>query len=125
MPATAGAAGDLVEPACVSVDLVDENHSLRLAIRRLATDRRLREALGRRARRLWTERFTLDRMISGYRSLIEKALALPGAGCTMRSHLPLHLVSDGTEHATAVLRSMGLSESQIARVWTPVDAEQS
>lgn len=105
------------EPACVSIDIVDEDHSLRLAMRRLATDARLRAALGRNARKLWMERFTLDRMVAGYRSAIEAAGAVPPADSATSTRLPGHFFTDGTEHAAGLLRQMELPESRISEIW--------
>lgn len=106
-----------VDPVCVSIDILDEDHSLRLAMRRLATDARLRAALGRRARGLWTERFTLDRMVTGYRDAIETACAAPLPAAALRARWPGHFLTDGTEHAASLLRKMELSESRIAEIW--------
>ena len=106
-----------VEPACVSIDIVDEDHSLRLAMRRLAIDARLRAALGHSARKLWTERFTLDRMVSGYRDVIETACAAPLPDVATRSRLPAHFSMDGTEHAARLIRQMGLPDSRVTELW--------
>ena len=105
------------DPVCVSIDILDEDHSLRLAMRRLATDARLRAALGRRARGLWMERFTLDRMVTGYRDAIETACAAPLPDAALRARWPAHFLTDGTEHAASLLRQMELSESRIAEIW--------
>ena len=50
----------------MSIDILDEDHSLKLAIRRLATDEKLRVMLGSNARALWSERFRLEGMVAGY-----------------------------------------------------------
>ena len=105
------------EPACVSIDILDEDHSLRLAMRRLAADARLRVELGQGARTLWMERFTLDNMVSGYREAIEAACAAPLPDSARRSSLPGHFLTDGTEHAARLLRRMGLPESRISQIW--------
>ena len=106
-----------VDAVCVSIDIVDEDHSLRLAMRRLATDARLRAALGRRARGLWMERFTLERMVIGYRNVIETACAAPLPDAALRARWPEHFLTDGTEHATSLLRHLELSELRIAEIW--------
>jgi hypothetical protein len=117
-PDEEGSSDDPVEPVSVSIDLLDEEQSLKLAIHRLATNARLRERLGRRARRLWTERFTLDQMVSSYLDVLDKACAAPPADAIERSHLPPHFLTDGTERATRMLRLMGMSEPRIAAIWT-------
>jgi len=108
------------EPACVSVDILDEDHSLVLAMRRLAADHRLRATLGQSARKLWLERFTLERMVSGYRDAIEAACAAPLPGSATRIRLPGHFLTDGTEHTAQLLREMGLPDSRIAEIWQSV-----
>jgi len=105
------------EPSCVSVDLMDEEHSLHLAMQRLATDARLRSRLSRRAHELWQERFTLDGMAARYRALIEQAIAAPMPGAAALAGLPAHFRTDGTEGASARLREAGLTEAAIAAVW--------
>jgi glycosyltransferase involved in cell wall biosynthesis len=105
------ASADAAKPACVSIDIVDENHSLALAMHRLAADSRLRAALGSAARQLWSERFTLEGMVDGYRRVIDEAVGLP-TPVPSRS-LPAHLLSDGTAHAAALLQGMGLPETNL------------
>ncbi len=106
------------EPVCISLDILDEEHSLRLAMQRLAADPRLRARLGREARDVWARRFTLDRMVAGYRDLLETALSTP-LPAAPRPDLPAHFRADGTEHAAELLREAGLSDVNIAELWTP------
>ena len=65
--------GNQIRPACVCIDTLDEDHSLTLAVRRLATDPELRRELGRGGRALWESSFTLDQMVDGYERVLEKA----------------------------------------------------
>jgi glycosyltransferase involved in cell wall biosynthesis len=106
-----------VDPVCVSIDIMDEDHSLRLAMRRLATDAGLRSVLSRAARDLWETRFTLERMMSGYLTAIDAACAAPLPDAATREGLPRHFFADGTAGATELLREMGVPESRIARIW--------
>ena len=53
------------KPVGVSIDILDEDHSLTLAMRRLATDEGLRARLGANARELWQRRFRLEAMAAG------------------------------------------------------------
>jgi hypothetical protein len=87
-------------------------------MRRLAMDARLRESLGQNARRLWRERFTLERMVSGYRAAIEAALAAPLPRAVLRAEWPAHLLRNGTEFATTLMSQMDLPESRISRIWS-------
>jgi glycosyltransferase involved in cell wall biosynthesis len=102
--------------ACVAIDLLDEEHSLRLAIQRLATDTRLRERIGTEARALWERRFTLERMQAAYVDLIEAAMQTP-IGPAPRPDLPAHFRRDGTEHAARLLEDIGLGDDRIAQLW--------
>jgi hypothetical protein len=96
-----------VGPIGVSIDIRDEDHSLRLAMRRLATDARLRATLGGNARALWAERFNLDQMAAGYERSIAAALAAAPPDGLSRAMLPEHLRSTGIEHAQRLLRDAG------------------
>ena len=106
-PTGRDASGHVVRAACISIDILDEDHSLGLAVRRIAKDRDLRETLGGTARQLWRDRFTLDRMASGYERTMERACdTAPDA--PRRGELPPHLLCDGTEHASALLEEFDL-----------------
>jgi glycosyltransferase involved in cell wall biosynthesis len=109
-----------VGPAGVSIDILDEDHSLQLAMRRLATDAGLRATLSDNARTLWRERFDLDRMVSAYRDVISRALSSPSPHGLTRPPLPVHLLQDGTEHAERLLREAGLSGAVRSDLWTGV-----
>ena len=98
------------EPVGVSIDILDEGHSLKLAMRRLATDGKLRTALGSNARALWAERFSMERMIAGYRRAIGIALDAGNAGSATEPSWPRHLRSTGAEHAEALVREILASE---------------
>ena len=98
----------LAGPVGVSIDILDEDHSLKLALRRLATDEALRASLGRNASVLWSQRFRIEQMASGYRGIIERALAAPPRDPSGRTDLPGHLRANGTEHARQLLRDAGL-----------------
>jgi glycosyltransferase involved in cell wall biosynthesis len=100
------------DPVGFSVDIVDEKHSLGLAMRRLAEDAPMRLDLGNNARALWNERFRLDQMADGYRAAIDVALSsLPNE--TTRSLLPAHLLARGTEYVTRLLSAAGFPPSLI------------
>jgi glycosyltransferase involved in cell wall biosynthesis len=102
-------------PACVSIDIIDEDHSLGLAMRRLAVDARLRATLAQGARVLWAARFSLDRMVAGYLDIIERACALPFPD--LRTALPAHLSTNGTERAADLLEQVGVPRSRLADIW--------
>ena len=53
-------------PVCVAIEILDEDHSLRLAMRRLATDADLRASLGRAGQPYWQREHSLDAMVEDY-----------------------------------------------------------
>jgi glycosyltransferase involved in cell wall biosynthesis len=106
-----------VDPAAVAIDILDEDHSLSLAMRRLAADPALRTTLGRHARALWASRFTLERMAAGYRQAIDEALATPVPDRSAHSGLPPHLVANGMELAASLMRAMHLPAARVASLW--------
>ena len=97
-------------PVGVSIDILDEDHSLKIAIRRLATDENLRTSLGFNARALWSERFSLERMVAGYQSAIASAIQTTTTDAEIHAALPLHLRSSGAEHAESLAREILGSE---------------
>ena len=67
-------------PICVAIDILDEDHSLRLAMRRLAADAALRDALGRAARDWWARDHSVEAMADDYERVMREAAgaARPG-----------------------------------------------
>jgi len=81
----------------VAIDILDEDHSLGLAMRRLAIDAALRERLGREARRYWEREHTVPQMIDGYERLIAAAMNEPIAAIetpVYEAHRPMRLMHD-------------------------------
>ena len=97
---------DRCRPVGVSIDILDEGHSLKLAIRRLATDEKLRVVLGSNARALWSERFRLEDMVAGYQRLVAQLLQAPPADANRLKTLPIHLRASGAEHAESLVREI-------------------
>jgi hypothetical protein len=91
----------------VSIDILDEDHSLALALRRLALDATLRAALGREARAWWSAHHTLGHMADDYRRVISQALARSAPA--VRPQWPAHLLDDGSQRARTVAREFGVS----------------
>ena len=87
--------------------MVDEDHSLKLALRRLAVDPQLRSRLGANATELWTSRFSADRMVSVMEGAVTRALAVPPEEVS-RPDFPPHLLADGTDVTRSTLESLGL-----------------
>jgi hypothetical protein len=88
----------------VAVDILDEDHSLRLAMRRLGGDASLREQLGREARRFWEREHTVERMANDYAHAIDAAIAEP-VGAIEVSASATH---DVAAHARGLMAPFGL-----------------
>ena len=100
-----GLSGDA--PIVVSVDLRDEEHSLMLAIRGLATDQTMREQLGGAARTWWRAHGTVAHAADAWQPILLEAISLvPPA---RPADWPAHLTADGTEGARAILGEFGES----------------
>ena len=76
------------EPACVGIDILDEGHSLALAMERLATDTRLRRRLGLAARAHWERSHTLACMAEDYARVLGRALVAPGCSSARAAGAP-------------------------------------
>ena len=73
------------EPVTVRIDILDEDHSLRLAMRRLATDATLRERLARAGRAWWDAQHAHAAMLADYERVITRALTTTAGPCR---HVP-------------------------------------
>ena len=93
-------------PVTIAIDILDEGHSLRLAMRRLATDGQLRSSLGASARSYWDREHSLPRMLEDYRRVISEAAAAPPP----KPELPAHLVNDGDQKLQELLRPFAITE---------------
>lgn len=91
-------------PVTVAIDLQDETHSLFLAMRRLAQDSALRDAIGTAARAYWKQEHAPEVMVEDYRRLLPAAAAAP---VPVRDALPGHLRQDGSRRLTALLEPFG------------------
>jgi glycosyltransferase involved in cell wall biosynthesis len=78
-------------PICVAIDILDEDHSLRLAMRRLASDAELRAALGRAARVWWMREHSVGVMVDDYVRAMARAVERPAPSV----ELPIHLRDEG------------------------------
>lgn len=83
------------EPICVALDILDEEHSLGLAMARLARDGALRASLGAAARRYWEREHTVTRMADDYARLIMLAIERPANA----SQLPASALPDPCQPA--------------------------
>ncbi len=94
-------------PCTVAIDIIDEDHSLRLAMRRLATDAGLRRELGRAGRAYWTAHHSVERMAGDYHRILERAAAI-AAGSRSSGWLPDHLLDAGDRTLHGIMREVGL-----------------
>ena len=91
-------------PIAVSVDVMDEDHSLTLALKRLIADQTLRARLGAAAEAYWRANHTVEHMVEDYERLLS-APAPSGLATGRATGLPPHLRRDGLEHARSLLAS--------------------
>jgi len=96
---------DGAAPVTVAIDILDEDHSLRLAMRRLAADDDLRTALGRAAREFWIRAHSPTVMLDDYRRVLAEAAATPPPS----PPLPAHLTGDGSRLMTRILGEFGVT----------------
>ncbi len=93
-------------PVCVAIDILDEDHSLRLAMRRLASDAALRDALGRAARAWWAREHSLEAMVEDYERVLCDAAARPVPDV----NLPSHMRNPGDRTLRALLTPFGIQD---------------
>jgi glycosyltransferase involved in cell wall biosynthesis len=94
------------EPIAVSVDPLDEDHSLQLALERLVDDRALRDRLGRAARAWWHAHHQLETMADAYLDAMRTASRAP----VPNPPLPAHLLADGTTTMREIGEAFGVSD---------------
>ena len=93
------------KPVCIAIDILDEDHSLRLAMRRLATDAALRERLGHAAREWWEREHTIEAMVDDYERVMREAIARPAPDVA----LPGHMRDAGDRKMRALLEPFGVT----------------
>jgi len=92
-------------PIVVSIDARDEEHSLALALRRLAVDAQLRTSLGAAGHHWWRQHATLEHAVRAWRSLLAEAVTVTPP--PRPPNWPRHLTADGTERARDLLAEFG------------------
>ena len=96
--------GEERAPVAVSIDLLDEEHSLQLAMERLATDASLRRRLGDAARTWWHTHHQLGPMADAYVRFVTAALETPAPDVVV----PAHLKDDGSRLAKRLATDLGV-----------------
>jgi glycosyltransferase involved in cell wall biosynthesis len=99
-----GEDGAGADPVAVAVDLLDEEHSLRLAMQRLAIEAPLRASLGHAAQQYWRVRHSIEGMVEDYRRIIPRVAARAAVPVA----LPGHLINDGDGRLRTLLEPFGL-----------------
>ena len=94
-----------IAPIAVSIDPRDEEHSLMLAIRRLAADAALRAQLGAAAVDWWATHATVRHAAEAWRRILDEAASVEPPA--RPPNWPPHLTADGTERAREMLGEMG------------------
>ena len=95
-------------PVFVTIDIVDEEHSLKLSLRRLVSDNTLRSTLGKRAKRLCATRFSVARLVDAVDDAVRMALDIPSQAVQL-PQLPRHLLDNGTGETESRLERLGLT----------------
>jgi glycosyltransferase involved in cell wall biosynthesis len=94
------------EPVAVSIDILDEDQSLQLALERLVSDDRLRVQLGRSARAWWTSHHQLTTTADAYMDVIRDAIGI----AVPHPMLPGHLIADGTARLRELAADLGIED---------------
>jgi glycosyltransferase involved in cell wall biosynthesis len=97
----------LITPICVAIDILDEDHSLRLAMRRLATDSPLRASLGAAGQRYWEQEHSLSGMLEDYERVLADAASRPAP----LASLPEHMVTNGDGLLKQILEQFSMTEA--------------
>jgi glycosyltransferase involved in cell wall biosynthesis len=98
-----------LQAVAVAVDILDEDHSLRLALRRLASDAAFRAQLGATARTYWESNHTVAQMALDYERAIDQALPLRAPAET----LPAHLRPNADAHAEGIINAVRGPQSAV------------
>lgn len=100
--------GSTPEPVSVAIDILDEDHSLRLAMRRLASDTSLRDRLAHAGFLYWEREHRFERMVDDYERLIVRAIETPAP---QAAQLPAHLRQSGETRLHDILNAFGLERN--------------
>lgn len=96
---------DPTAPACITLDIRDDEHSLVLCLRRLTTDPVLRAALASGARAWWETHAAPDVAVAAFEQLLETARQTPAP--PPGANWPPHLLDDATGLARRTLHEFG------------------
>jgi hypothetical protein len=94
-------------PIAVTIDLRDEEHSLMVAVQRLASDDVLRARLSAAAHAWWRAHARVAHAADAWRGILRDAAALEQP--PRPRGWPVHLDADGSERARAILAEFGVT----------------
>jgi glycosyltransferase involved in cell wall biosynthesis len=100
------ASADRERPVAISIDLLDEEHSLQLALERLTNDADLRRDLGGAARAWWRAHHQLAPMADAYVRRLREAIDIRPP----EVDLPPHLTDEGLRVARTLFDDLGLTD---------------
>ena len=93
------------QPLGVAIDILDEDHSLEITLRRLSTDASLRRQLGVRARQYWESHHQLEMMANDYHQLLNAHETTPKT-----SYAQISVADNSIQtHAINLLCSFGVT----------------
>ena len=101
---------DRGDAVAVAIDVVDEDHSLRLALRRLATDADLRARLGRAGQAYWQREHTLEAAADDYDRVMHRARATSPVPASPERPTPAHFAPAGDDTLRTLLAPFGIEE---------------
>ncbi|HEY3886456.1 MAG TPA: glycosyltransferase family 4 protein [Vicinamibacterales bacterium] len=93
-------------PVAVAIDILDEDHSLQLALRRLASDADLRRELGRATAAWWRAEHSIVRMVDDYDRVLR--LAVSRSTAHPPRPLPAYMRGTGEQVMDALLEPYAL-----------------
>lgn len=106
---------DVRRPVAIAVDILDEDHSLRLAMKRLALDPELRAEIGRNGQAYWQQEHSVDAMVADYERVLDEVKSKPMPVRDVResrgpgdAELPAHLHWTGDENLRRLLAPFGI-----------------
>jgi glycosyltransferase involved in cell wall biosynthesis len=94
------------EPVAVSIDVVDEDHSLQLALDGLVADAARRRRIESAARAWWAAHHQLAAMADAYERILPIAARTPAPSIP----LPRHLTDNASEHGRSLALELGVAE---------------
>jgi glycosyltransferase involved in cell wall biosynthesis len=105
------------QPVTVAVDVLDEDHSLRLTMRRLAADGNLREQLAVAGLDYWLREHSPEGMVADYESVIDATIRkTPRWSDDQRSRCPDHLVDSADRKLRRLVERFDVGEKLWSRL---------